>query len=137
MIEFRKTIATPESTSVEEAEPPEEDSNNFELETSDLYLYIFIAASSILIITIIISICVKLFSRNKSEHGDNINSDKNLLKRLDSVRQVNDPKYKAKSLEEIKRIVAEQMEKQEGAAQESESEDLDEEEQSQPSNASP
>ena len=112
LIEYRRTF-TP-------LVPKEEESAGeakviaFSIETSELYELLFVLVASIIGLTVIVTLCHKLCSRSRDEIADGTtkNSDVSVLHRLDSVKRIDDPKYAAKTRDELKKRIAEQMEKQ-------------------------
>ena len=112
LIEYRRTFTplVPKEKKVD----AEAEVIAFSIETSELYELLFILVASIIGLTIIVTICHKLCSRSRDEIADGTtkNSDVSVLHRLDSVKRIDDPKYAAKTRDELKRRIAEQMEKQ-------------------------
>ena len=86
----------------------------------------FIAVATILLLAIVCSICIKVAQSYKPKEIElsKKNTDVLVLERLNTVKDINDEKYAAKTREELRKAMAEGMAKEQSLS-ESES-DLEE-----------
>ena len=127
LIEYRMSSVILEATT-EKAVETEVDVTTpvFEVKLAkeDLYYYLFIAVATILILAILCTIFIKFCQSIKPKEVElsRKNTDMLVLERLNTVRKVSDPKYAAKTREEMRREIAEKMDN-EGSKSESDVEE--------------